>query len=76
MRPDDGRVISNFIWQALRNEPLTIYGNGEQTRSFCFVDDLITGMIKLMNSSVKTPVNIGNPNQITILELAEIIRKK
>ena len=76
MRPDDGRVISNFIWQALRNEPLTIYGNGEQTRSFCFVDDLITGMIKLMNSSVKTPVNIGNPNQLTILELAEIIRKK
>jgi len=76
MRPNDGRVISNFIWQALKDEPLTIYGNGDQTRSFCYVDDLISGMIKLMNSRVNTPVNIGNPNQLTILELAEIIRKK
>ena len=76
MRPNDGRVISNFIWQALKNEPLTIYGNGDQTRSFCYVDDLIGGMMQLMNSGVRTPVNIGNPNQITILELAEIIRKK
>ena len=76
MRPNDGRVISNFIWQALKEEPLIIYGNGDQTRSFCYVDDLISGMTKLMNSSVRTPVNIGNPNQITILELAEIIRKK
>ena len=76
MRPNDGRVISNFIWQALKDEPLTIYGNGDQTRSFCYVDDLIGGMMQLMNSSVRTPVNIGNPNQITILELAEIIRKK
>ena len=76
MRPNDGRVISNFIWQALKDEPLTIYGNGDQTRSFCYVDDLISGMMQLMNSTVRTPVNIGNPNQITILELAEIIRKK
>ena len=75
MRPDDGRVISNFIVQALNGNDLTIYGDGSQTRSFCFVDDLIDGMIKLMNSDLNTPVNIGNPEEFTILELAIKIRK-
>ena len=75
MRCDDGRVVSNFIFQALQEKPLTIYGNGNQTRSFCFVDDLIKGMIKLMNSEIYTPVNIGNPHEFTILELAEKIKK-
>ena len=76
MQPNDGRVISNFIFQALKGNPLTIYGEGEQTRSFCFVDDLIDGMIKLMDSKVYSPINIGNPSEITILELAEKIREK
>tara|TARA_A100001015_G_C15016976_1_gene726005 strand:+ start:215 stop:853 length:639 start_codon:yes stop_codon:yes gene_type:complete len=76
MKPSDGRVISNFIYQALNNKPLTINGNGNQTRSFCYVEDLIEGMIKLMNSDITTPVNIGNPNQIKIIELAKIIRQK
>ena len=75
MRCDDGRVVSNFIFQALQEKPLTIYGNGNQTRSFCFVDDLIKGLIKLMNSEIYTPVNIGNPHEFTILELAEKIKK-
>jgi len=75
MRCDDGRVVSNFIFQALQDKPLTIYGEGNQTRSFCFVDDLIKGMIKLMNSDICTPVNIGNPHEFTILELAEKIKK-
>ncbi len=69
MRCDDGRVVSNFIFQALQEKPLTIYGKGNQTRSFCFVDDLIKGMIKLMDSEIYTPVNIGNPEELTILEL-------
>ena len=76
MQPNDGRVISNFIFQALQGKPLTIYGEGNQTRSFCYVDDLVNGMIKLMESNVCTPTNIGNPSQIKIIELAEIIRKK
>tara|TARA_B100000886_G_scaffold320920_1_gene262751 strand:- start:169 stop:1119 length:951 start_codon:yes stop_codon:yes gene_type:complete len=76
MQPNDGRVISNFIFQALRGEPLTIYGEGSQTRSFCYVDDLIDGMIKIMSSDIREPINIGNPSQITIIELAEIIRKR
>ena len=76
MQPNDGRVISNFIFQALKGKPLTIYGEGEQTRSFCFVDDLIDGMIKLMDSKFYSPINIGNPSEITILELAEKIREK
>ena len=76
MQPNDGRVISNFIFQALKGKPLTIYGEGEQTRSFCFVDDLIDGMIKLMDSKVYSPTNIGNPTETTILELAEKIREK
>lgn len=71
----DGRVVSNFIVQALRGEDITIYGDGKQTRSFCYVDDLIDGMIKLMNSSddITGPINIGNPQEFTILELAEKI---
>ena len=75
MRSDDGRVISNFIFQALQGMPLTIYGEGNQTRSFCYVDDLIEGMINLMNSDLSTPVNIGNPEQFTILEIAKKIKK-
>ncbi len=72
MAPDDGRVVSNFICQALENKPITIYGNGEQTRSFCYVDDLVDGMIRLMNADDLTgPVNIGNPGEFTIRELAE-----
>jgi UDP-glucuronate decarboxylase len=69
----DGRVVTNFIVQALRNEPLTIYGNGSQTRSFCYVDDLIDGLLLLMGAprGVKTPMNLGNPEEFTILELAE-----
>jgi UDP-glucuronate decarboxylase len=75
MHPDDGRVISNFILQALRNEPITIFGDGTQTRSFCFADDMIDGLVRLMNSSddFTGPVNLGNPDEISILELAEKI---
>ena len=75
MHPDDGRVVSNFIVQALNNKAITIYGDGSQTRSFCYVDDLIDGMVKLMSSSadVTGPINIGNPNEFSILELAEKI---
>ncbi len=73
MHPNDGRVVSNFIVQALRGEPITIYGNGEQTRSFCYVDDLIEGFVRLMNSPDEAtgPVNLGNPNEFTIRQLAE-----
>ena len=75
MRLDDGRVVSNFIIQALRNRPITVYGNGEQTRSFCYVDDLITGLIRLMETvdAVTGPVNLGNPAEFTMLELAELV---
>ena len=76
MLPNDGRVVSNFIVQALKGESLTIYGNGKQTRSFCYVDDLVNGLLKLMKSTYIGPVNIGNPNEYTILELAELIRVK
>jgi len=73
MHPHDGRVVSNFIVQALKEEPITIYGDGKQTRSFCYVDDLIEGFIRLMNTTddVTGPVNLGNPNEFTIRELAE-----
>ncbi len=72
MDPNDGRVISNFITQALRGEPLTIYGDGQQTRSFCYVDDLIEGMIRIMDQGDDVgPINLGNPNEVTMLELAE-----
>lgn len=75
MDPGDGRVVSNFIMQALTGQPITIYGDGEQTRSFCYVDDLIEGLIRLMASpdDFTGPVNIGNPGEFTILELAETI---
>jgi UDP-glucuronate decarboxylase len=73
MQTNDGRVVSNFIVQALRGEPLTIYGSGNQTRSFCYVDDLVEGMVLFMNSpsSFCGPVNMGNPIEVTMLELAE-----
>jgi UDP-glucuronate decarboxylase len=77
MLPDDGRVVSNFIVQALRGEDLTIYGDGKQTRSFCYVDDLIEGFIRLMNQNkIIGPVNIGNPGEFSMLELAEQVLKK
>jgi UDP-glucuronate decarboxylase len=75
MHPKDGRVVSNFIVQALKNKPITVYGNGSQTRSFCYVDDMIEGMIRLMNSrdALTGPVNLGNPVELTILDLATAI---
>jgi dTDP-glucose 4,6-dehydratase len=73
LRPSDGRVISNFLMQALRGEPLTIYGDGSQTRSFCYVDDLIEGIVRLSRSDEHLPVNIGNPQEFTILECAQAI---
>ena len=76
MRANDGRVVSNLICQALQNKPLTIYGDGLQTRSFCYVDDLIDGMFNLMKSKINSPTNIGNPEEITILELAKKIKGK
>lgn len=73
MRRNDGRAIPNFIGQALSDKPLTVYGDGFQTRSFCYISDMIDGIYKLMNSSLNEPVNIGNPDEITILELAKKI---
>jgi dTDP-glucose 4,6-dehydratase len=73
MRIDDGRVVSNFVVQALRGEPLTIQGDGSQTRSFCYVTDLARGLMALMDSGQPGPVNIGNPNEFTVLELAKVI---
>ncbi len=73
MRPRDGRVVPNFIRQALKGEPLTVYGDGEQTRSFCYVDDLVEGIWRLLNSDNPGPVNIGNPTEMTILQFAEEI---
>ena len=75
MHPQDGRVVSNFIVQALQGKPITIYGDGNQTRSFCYVDDLIEGFIRLMDApdTVTGPVNIGNPGEFTIRQLAEIV---
>lgn len=75
MLENDGRVVSNFIVQALKGRPLTVYGDGSQTRSFCYVSDLVEGMIRLMNSEYIGPVNLGNPGEYTILELAEKIQK-
>jgi len=75
MALDDGRVISNFIVQALKGEPITVYGDGGQTRSFCYVSDLIEGLIKAMESDLIGPVNLGNPNEIKIIELAKTILK-
>ena len=73
LHPSDGRVISNFLMQALRDEPLTIYGNGSQTRSFCYVTDLIEGILLLSRSSEHLPVNLGNPGELTILECAQAV---
>jgi UDP-glucuronate decarboxylase len=78
MHPNDGRVVSNFIIQALTGEPITIYGNGSQTRSFCYVDDLVEALIRLMatDDKVTGPINVGNPREFTILQLAEeVIRQ-
>jgi UDP-glucuronate decarboxylase len=75
MQIADGRVVSNFVVQALQNEPITIYGSGDQTRSFCYVDDLIAGLLAFMNAGagVRSPMNLGNPEEFTILELAELV---
>jgi len=73
MRPNDGRVVSNFIMQALRGEPLTLYGDGSQTRSFCFVSDEVEGIYRLFQSGVTDPVNIGNPDEFTVRQLAELV---
>ena len=74
MLPNDGRVVSNFVVQCLRGEPITVFGDGSQTRSFCYVDDLIEGFVRLMHSDLAMPVNLGNPAEATIVELAEQIR--
>src|SRR3989338_6929280 len=74
MRKDDGRVVPNFITQALSNKPIKVYGNGKQTRSFCYVSDLIGGIYKLMMSDINEPVNLGNPEEHTILEFAKVIK--
>lgn len=73
MSPDDGRVISNFIVQALRGEPITVFGDGLQTRSFCYVDDLVDGLMRLMASDLTSPVNLGNPGEYTMIELARTV---
>jgi UDP-glucuronate decarboxylase len=75
MRPDDGRVVSNFIVQALRHEDITVFGDGQQTRSFCYVDDLVQGLVRMMDTEkgFTGPLNMGNPNEFTILELAETV---
>lgn len=77
MALNDGRVVSNFIVQALRGEPITVYGDGKQTRSFCYVDDLVDGLVRLMDSpdEVTGPINLGNPAEFTMLELAEVVRE-
>jgi UDP-glucuronate decarboxylase len=78
MSPNDGRVVSNFIMQALRSEDITIYGDGSQTRSFCYVKDLVSGLIKLMQSpkSITGPINLGNPVEFTVRQLAELVIEK
>jgi UDP-glucuronate decarboxylase len=76
MLENDGRVVSNFIAQSLRGQPLTVYGDGQQTRSFCYVDDLVDGLVKLMSGAETGPINLGNPEEYTILELAQKIRDK
>jgi len=75
MRAHDGRVVPNFIYQALHNKPLTVYGRGTQTRSFCYVDDLIEGISRVMRADTNEPINLGNPNEFTIMELAELLLK-
>jgi len=75
MNIEDGRVVSNFIVQALKNEPLTVYGDGSQTRSFCYIDDLIEGIMRMMQTdeSFTGPVNLGNPEEVTVLEVAKLV---
>ena len=75
MHENDGRVVSNFVVQCLRNKPITIFGEGKQTRSFCYVDDLVEGFLRLMASDVNEPVNLGNPGEFTMLELAEMTKE-
>ena len=75
MRLADGRVVPNFVQQALRQEPLTVYGDGQQTRSFQFVDDLVEGLVRLLHSDEVEPVNIGNPREFTIKEFAELVNR-
>lgn len=75
MRKDDGRVIPNFITQCMKDDPITIYGDGKQTRSFCYVGDLIEGLIKMMDSKEFGPKNLGNPNEMTIIEVADLIKE-
>src|SRR5664279_1050613 len=74
MHPNDGRVVSNFVVQCLENNPITLFGDGKQTRSFCYVDDLIEGFLRLMASKLEVPCNLGNPNEATIVQLAERIK--
>ncbi len=74
MRPNDGRIVPSLIGQALRGEPLTVFGDGSQTRSFCYVSDLIDGIVRLLMSDVREPVNVGNPTEMTVLEFAETIK--
>lgn len=73
LRPQDGRVVSNFIAQALAGQPLTVYGDGSQTRSFCFVSDLVRGLLAMLDSDVVGPINLGNPTEMTVLELADLV---
>jgi dTDP-glucose 4,6-dehydratase len=75
MRPNDGRAVSNFVRQALAGQPMTVFGDGQQTRSFCYVDDLIRGIVSLAESGEHMPVNIGNPDERTLLDLAELVKK-
>ena len=75
MDPNDGRVVSNFITQALRREPITVYGDGSQTRSFCYIDDLVNGIVGLMRIEYALPVNLGNPNEYTMLQLADLVAR-
>lgn len=75
MRIKDGRVVPNFIYQAIHNKPITVYGSGKQTRSFCYYSDLIDGIVRLLYSNIHTPVNIGNPDEFTILEFAQLVVK-
>ena len=73
MRPDDGRVVTNFVWQAIRGEPITLYGTGEQTRSFCYVADEVRGLVAVLDGPITGPVNVGNPGEFTMRELAEAV---
>jgi dTDP-glucose 4,6-dehydratase len=75
MRLNDGRAVPNFMTQALKNKPITVYGDGSQTRSLCYVDDLVRGIYSLLMSNYSMPVNIGNPEELTLLELAQIIKE-